>query len=201
MPSETHSPRSGTRLASSSTRLLPGQLAVLALLLCPLACASNTQPQAFATARDALADLDEFGVLLLKAGLPIDVLPKGRDLSPGQARQLRLYSHLFQPKHSEYAPWLVADVLLLDVALKNEPMPRAELGRRIQEFQSLAVLRPDGYLADALSGKDLQCVGPVVPSDGAYRAGTYEVGTFYKQGEDKEKWQPVEIRSPAAASR
>jgi hypothetical protein len=41
----------------------------------------------------------------------------------------------------------------------------------------------------------------VVPSEGAYRAGVFEVGTFYKQGEDKTTWQPVEIRSPAAASR
>ena len=201
MPSETHSPRRGTRLASSSTWVLQGQLAVLALLLSPLACASNTQPQVFAATRDTLADLDEFGVLLLKAGLPLEVLPKGRDLSPEEARELRLYTHLYQPKHSEYAPWLVADVLLLDVVLKNEPMPRFELGRRIQEFQSLAVLRLDGYLADALSGKELQCVGPVVPSDGAYRAGPYEVSTFYKQGEDKQTWQPVEIRSPAASAR
>jgi hypothetical protein len=170
------------------------------LLLCPLACASNTQPQAFATTRDALAELDEFGALLVKAGLSTELLPKGRDVSPEQARQLRLHFHLFPPKHSEYAPWLVADVLLLDVVLENEAMPRVELGRRIQEFQPLAVLRPDGYLAGALSGKELQCVGPVVPSDGAYRAGLYEVGTFYKRG-DGTTWQPVEIRSPAAASR
>jgi hypothetical protein len=49
MPSETHSPRKGTRLVASSTRLLSGRAPVLALLLLfPLACASNTQPQAFA---------------------------------------------------------------------------------------------------------------------------------------------------------
>jgi hypothetical protein len=71
------------------------------LLLCPLACASNTQPQVFATTRDALADLDEFGDLLLKAGLPIEALPKGRDLSPEQARQLRLHFHL----KSQRGPW------------------------------------------------------------------------------------------------
>jgi hypothetical protein len=201
MPSEALSLRKGTRLAFSSTRRFSGRLAVLSLLLlCPLACASNTQLQAFAATRDVLADLDEFGALLVKAGLFTEVLPRGRDLSPEQARQLRLHFHLFPPKHSEYAPWLVADVLLLDMAFKNEAVPRAELGRRIQEFQSLVVLRPDGYLADALSGKETQCVGPVVPGDGAYRAGIYEVGTFYKQGDDK-TWRPVEIRSPAAISR
>lgn len=200
MPSEAHSPRKGTRLAASSTRLLSRQAAVLALLLGPLACATNTPPQAFTTTRDALAEVDEFAVLLLKAGLPIEALPKGRDLTPEQAGQLRLHLHFLEPKASEYAPWHVVDLLLLDVTLKREAVPRAELGRRIQEFQSLAVLRPDGYLADALTGKEKQCVGPVVPSDGAYRAGIYELGTFYKQGEDN-AWQPVEIRSPAAASR
>ena len=82
MPSEAHSPRKGTRLAISSTRMLPGQVALLALLLlCPLACASSTQPLAFATTRDALAELDEFGALLVKAGLSTELLPKGRDLS------------------------------------------------------------------------------------------------------------------------
>ncbi len=197
MPTVSISPRTPARPRPSLIR--PALLSLV--MLTPIACASSRQPEAFATTRDALADLDEFGVLLLKAGLSIEVLPKGRDLSPEQARQLRLHFHLFEPKHSEYAPWLVADVLLLDVALKNETVPRAELGRRLQEFQALAVLRRDGYLADALSGKELQCVGPVVPSEGTYRAGIYELGTFYKQGEAERTWQPVDIRSPAAPTR
>ncbi|HEX5754365.1 MAG TPA: hypothetical protein VFZ09_49740 [Archangium sp.] len=180
-------------------RLPPGLFAVLSLvLLCPLACASGTPLPAYATTRDALAELDEFGALLLKAGLSAELLPKGRDLSPEHARQLRLHFHLFPPKASEYAPWLVADVLLLDVVLKNEAVSRAELGRRVQEFQPLVVLRPDGYLAFALSGRELQCVGPVGVQDGAYRAGSFEVGTFYRKDET-DNWQPVSVPGSTVA--
>ncbi|KFA89679.1 hypothetical protein [Archangium violaceum] len=114
------------------------------------------------------------------------------------SRQLRLHFHLFPPKASEYAPWLVADVLLLDVVLKNEAVSRAELGRRVQEFQPLVVLRPDGYLALALSGRELQCVGPVGVQDGAYRAGSFEVGTFYRKDET-DNWQPVSVPGSVVA--
>lgn len=193
MPSETLSRREGTRVCAGSARLLPGLLAALSfVLLCPLACASNAPPAAYASTRDVLAELDEFAVLLLKAGLPTELLPKGRDLSPQEARQLRLQLHLFLPKTSEYAPWRVADVLLLDTSLKNEAVPRAELGRRLQEFQPLVVLRPDGYLAWALTGREQQCVGPVQVQDEAYRAGSFEVGTFYKKDE-ADTWRPVAL--------
>lgn len=193
MPSEALSRREGSCVCAGPTRLLPDLFVVLSLvLLCPLACASNAPPAAYATTRDALADLDEFAVLLLKAGLPAELLPKGRDLSPQEAKQLRLHFHLFPPKASEYAPWLVADVLLLDVTLKTEAVPRAELGRRVQEFQPLVVLRPDGYLAWALTGKEQQCVGPVGVQDGAYRSGTFEVGTFYMKDET-DTWRPVAV--------
>ncbi|OJH33391.1 hypothetical protein [Cystobacter ferrugineus] len=182
-----------------SARPSPGLFAALFLvLLCPLACASNTPPPAYASTRNALADLDEFGALLVKAGLPAELLPTDRDLSAEQARQLRLHFHLFPPKASEYAPWLVADVLLLDVTRKNEVVPRVELSRRVQEFQPLVVLRPDGYLASALSGKEQQCVGPVEVQDGAYRAGVFEVGTFYKKDEAG-AWQSVVVPAPSTS--
>jgi hypothetical protein len=199
VPSESLSRRKGSRLSVGFARLPPGVLVALFLvLLCPLACASNTPPPAYASTRDALAYLDEFGALLVKAGLPAELLPTGRDLSPEQAKQLRLHFHLFPPKASEYAPWLVADVLLLDAALKNEAIPRAELGRRVQEFQPLVVLRPDGYLASALSGKEQQCVGPVEVQDGSYRAGVFEVGTFYRKDETG-TWQSVAVPAPSAS--
>jgi hypothetical protein len=41
------------------------------------------------------------------------------------------------------------------------------------------VLRPDGYLAWALSGQTQQRVGVVALKDGALRAGPFEVGRFY----------------------
>lgn len=201
MPSEALSPRKGTRLASSLAHLFPGPFIAFSLaLLCPLACASNPQPQAFGPTRDKLAELDEFGALLVKAGLPTELLPTGLELSPAQAQQLRLQFELHPPRPAEYAPWLVADVLLRDVAFKKEAVARTELGRRIQEFQPLFVLRRDGYLAEALSGTPVQCVGPVEVQDGALRAGIFEVDNFYKRDDDRQ-WQHVEVPTPTTASR
>ncbi|ADO71468.1 uncharacterized protein STAUR_3680 [Stigmatella aurantiaca DW4/3-1] len=40
-------------------------------------------------------------------------------------------------------------------------------------------MRPDGYLASALSGRPLQRMGPVALRDGRLMAGPFEVGAFY----------------------
>jgi hypothetical protein len=204
MPSVSITRRTGTRLASTRNCFSPGRPALLSLvLLCPLACASNSPPQAFASTREALADLDEFGALLLRAGLPPENLPSGRELSPEQAKQLRLQLHLYPlnpPRPAEYGPWQVADVLLLDLTSKGSPVTRSDLGRRIQEFKSLLVLRPDGYLGEALTGKAERCVGPVEVKEGAYRSGSYELGTFYKLDENNQP-QPVSVGGEPSASR
>ncbi|WPB76318.1 hypothetical protein KYC5002_45955 [Archangium violaceum] len=175
-------------------------MGVCLVLLCPLACASKSQPQALSATRDRLAELDEFGALLVKAGLATEFLPTGVELSPEQAQQLRLHFDLNPPTSTAYAPWLVADVLLLDVTLKKQPVSRAELGHRIQEFQPLFVLRRDGYLAEALSGRPNQCVGPVEVRDGGLRAGAFEVGNFYRL-DDANQWQHVQVPAPAPAAR
>lgn len=202
MPRVSSSRRTGIRLASTPAHSPLGLLTLLSVvLLCPLACASNSPPQAYASTRDALADLDEFGALLMRAGLPPELLPSGRELSPEQAQQLRLQLHLYPlypPRPVEHGPWTVADVLLLDVTLKSSPVSRAELGRRIQEFAPLLVLRPDGYLAEALTGKAERCVGPVEVKDNTYRAGVYELGAFYKPDENNEP-QPVSVAGQSTA--
>ncbi len=198
MPSEALSPRTGfCRLAWCARVLLRPSSIPLFMLLYPLACASHPPaPSAYSSTRDALADLDEFGALLVKAGLPAELLPKEREVSPELARKLRMHFHLVPPSAAQYAPRLVADVLLLGVASGKESVARAELDRRVQEFQSLVVLRPDGYLASALSGREQLCVGPVEVQEGSYRAGIFEVGTFYKK-DGSNDWQP--IAAPVAA--
>jgi hypothetical protein len=175
MPRVSPSRRTGIRLASIPARSPWGILTLLSMvLLCPLACASNTPPQTYASTREALADLDELGALLMRAGLPPEFLPSGRELSPEQAQQLRLQLHLYPlypPKPSEHGPWTVADVLLLDVTLKSSAISRAE-----------------------------RCVGPVEVKDNTYRAGVYELGVFYKPDENNEP-QPVSVGGQPAASR
>ena len=147
--------------------------------------------------------MDEFGALLLRAGLPPEYLPTGRELSPEQAQQLRLQLHLYPlypPNAVEHGPWTVADVLLLDISSRGSPVTRAELGRRVQEFKPLLVLRPDGYLAEALTGKAERCVGPVEVKDNTYRSDIYELGTFYKLDENNQP-QPVSVGGQPSAAR
>jgi hypothetical protein len=188
-------------LPFSRARFLAGLLTTLCVvLLCPLACANNPPPQVFGPTRDKLAALNELGALLVKAGLPPELLPTGFEVSPEQAQQLRLQFELNPPRAGEYAPWLVADALLRSVVLEKKPVPRAELGRHIQEFKELFVLCRDGYLAEALSGTPVQCVGPVQVQDGALRSSIFEVGHFYRHDEDSQ-WRHVEVPSPSSASR
>ncbi|WP_279637390.1 MULTISPECIES: Tox-REase-5 domain-containing protein [Corallococcus] len=58
---------------------------------------------------------------------------------------------------------------------------REELSRRVERFsrERIAVLRPDGYLAWALTGRTQQKVAPVEWKDGAFRAHGFELGRFY----------------------
>ncbi len=63
------------------------------------------------------------------------------------------------------------------------------------------MLRPDGFLASALSGAVVQCVGPVQVQAGALRAGDYEVGVFYLPGNEgyrraEDSLQPPPERAP-----
>jgi hypothetical protein len=197
MPRAPLSRRKGSRLAWAPPHAhgASGVLIMSSLvLLGPLACASNAPRQqlALASTRDMLASLDEFGTLLVQAGLCVESLPRGSEVSPQQAGQLRLHFLLCPARPMEYAPRLVADVLLRDVEARREPISRLELGRRIQDFQFLRTLRPDGYLASALTGRAEQCVGPVEVQDGALRAGAFDLGSFYKRNE-KDEWQRVDV--------
>ncbi|MGZ3457221.1 MAG: hypothetical protein ACXU86_01825 [Archangium sp.] len=95
-----------------------------------------------------------------------------------------------------YAPRRVADTVLREVEEGQKPMRREVLNQQLQRFQTLLVLRPDGFLVAALTGRVQQCVGPVEPRDGALRAGPYEVGVWYRRGEDGAPQRVVEIPAP-----
>ncbi|WP_395840001.1 hypothetical protein [Archangium violaceum] len=97
-------------------------LAVLALLASgPVACASHPPPDALAATRDALAGLDEFGALLLGAGLPVEAIPQGRSVSPVQAERLRRYFAILPYLPQHYAPRVVRQDGFLAAALTGEP--------------------------------------------------------------------------------
>ncbi|WNG50251.1 hypothetical protein F0U60_43560 [Archangium minus] len=78
-----------------------------------------------------------------------------------------------------FGPRMAAAHLLREVMEREDDLPRRALLARVERFERLAVLRPDGYLAWALSGHTQQRVGQVVLKVGALRAGPFEVGRFY----------------------
>ncbi|HEX5753719.1 MAG TPA: hypothetical protein VFZ09_46450 [Archangium sp.] len=129
--------------------------------------------------RDVLADLDDFGALLLEAGLPPDMLPPGREVSPEEATRLRVAFGLYPPTSRTYGPRLVADMLLREVTEGAASVKRSELDSRLLRYRELSVMGSDGFLSSALTGTPAQCIGPVEVKGGALRAGEFEVGGFY----------------------
>jgi hypothetical protein len=129
-----------------------------------------------------LVELDAFEALLLRAGLLDDSnsrLAREVDFTPEDAAEL--YEALFSKPVTlgSFGPRLVASYLLREVMEGEEEPSRPALLERVERFEGLAVLRPDGYLAWALSGQTQQRVGPVALKDGALRAGPFQVGAFY----------------------
>lgn len=189
MLSEPRSRRMWIRVACFSARAPLSSLVMLAVLTsCPVACASHPPPDALAATRDALACLDEFGALLLGAGLPVEAIPQGRSASPVQAERLRRYFAILPYLPQHYAPRVVADELLRYIEQHLQEVSRWDLSRMVQEYRNLFLLRQDGYLAAALTGEPAQCVGPVEVRDHGAGAGGFEIGVFYTHA-DGESWR------------
>lgn len=181
MPSETNSRRSWICVVFSPSPVPFGWVVALALwvALGPCACASPPPPLALATTRDSLASLDEFGALLLGAGLPVDAIPRERDLSPAQAETLRLHFDILPSLPQHYAPRFVADELLRYVMAKGTHVSRWDLSALVQEYRSLYVLTPQGYLAAALTGAPAYCVGALQVFQTRAGVGGFELGRYY----------------------
>lgn len=189
MPSDLCSRRRWIRVACFSARAPLSLLVMLAVLAsCPVACASHPPPDALAATRDALAGLDDFGALLLGAGLPVEAIPQGRSVSPVLAERLRRHFALLPYLPQHYAPRIVADELLRYVEQHRQEVSRWDLSRMVQEYRNLFLLRQDGYLAAALTGEPAQCVGPVEVRDHGAGAGEFEMGVFYTRS-DGESWR------------
>ena len=158
---------------------LPWCLAVMLLLLPVLAGCSRKADGVFGRTRAVLAEADDFGMLLVGAGLAPEELPQGGDITVEEARRLRLLLSLARNSLRGFGPSVTADYLLAEVMAKGKAVSRSELGARLRRFEALAVLRPDGYIVAAMTGAPLECVGPVGVQNGALRAGDYRLGAFY----------------------
>jgi hypothetical protein len=131
-------------------------------------------------AETGLLEVDAFEKLLVYAGLdPTEDLPlRVNPLTPDEAARV-LALLLQRPVTLGNFPSRMAAAHLLREVLEGGETSREELLRRVERFASVAVLRPDGYLAWARNGRTQQKVALVEWRDGAFRAGLFELGRFY----------------------
>jgi hypothetical protein len=128
----------------------------------------------FAEKRDAWQALQE------AAGLEAEARhAEGEALEEEDARRLwRALAHV-PVTLVGYGPRLTLAYLLREALLGGEDVEYAQLLHRLERFHFLVVMRPDGYLSTAISGKPLQRMGEVRLEEGRLMAGPYEVGAFY----------------------
>jgi hypothetical protein len=128
-----------------------------------------------------LRDADDFEQVLLLAGVDnVDALPpREAPFTPEDAAAL--YDVLLDKPVTlhNFGPRLAVSYLLLEAMEHEQELTREELLQRVERFEYLAVLRPDGYLAWALSGSTQQRVAAVEWKEGAFRAHGFELGRFY----------------------
>ncbi|WP_239469944.1 hypothetical protein [Archangium violaceum] len=105
--------------------------------------------------------------------------PAGAALYTQQARQL--LSHLAKTRVTQrsFASRRVLAWLLGEVFEGGERVEYAELSRRTERFRPLVLMRPDGYLVAALTGRPIQRMGQVKLVQGQWKVGNLVVGTFY----------------------
>ncbi|MDY7230202.1 Tox-REase-5 domain-containing protein [Hyalangium rubrum] len=105
---------------------------------------------------------------------------EGEELEPEDARELweALAGTRATVKH--FGPRRTLAFLLRQVLSANEDVPYGALLERTQRFRFLVVMRPDGYLTGALSGRPLQHMGRLRLHAGRLMAGPFEVGAFYR---------------------
>lgn len=128
----------------------------------------------------SLVDVDYFQGLLVRAGVPPRALPEsGRQLTPEDAARLLSWLLEANVPLRDFGPWRMAAHLLWEAALGKAPVSREALYERMRRFHSLLVLRPDGYLVRATTGRAVQHVGQVHFINGTLRAEGFQAGPFY----------------------
>ncbi|CAM3598601.1 hypothetical protein G4177_18890 [Corallococcus sp. ZKHCc1 1396] len=124
---------------------------------------------------------DGWELLLTNAGLEArDERPLGGVLTPTHAARLLAVLSGKPVTLGNFPPRMAAGFILREV-LEGGEVTREELLRRVERFsrEQIAVLRPDGYLAWALTGRTQQKAATVEWKDGAFRAHGFELGRFY----------------------
>lgn len=123
---------------------------------------------------------DAFQALEDHGGLePSAWLPAGAALSPTQAREVLLQLTRTPVTWSNQVPRQSLAWLLREVLAGDAPVEYSDLCWRAGRFDSLVLLRADGYLVAALTGTPLQRMGTLELREGQWWVGRLRVGDFY----------------------
>lgn len=183
------------RLTGSGALCRSGVWVVLGVLLILTGCAgpragmrsgelrqSALVGEGWATRVDGTpVELDAFDRVLGLAGLESadELPPKEGWFTPEDAAELYELLSSRPVTMWSFGPRMVASYLLLEVMESEDNVPRGEMVRRVDRFHSVAVLRPDGYLAWAVDGRTQQKAPPLRLEDGKLWASSIEFGRFY----------------------
>jgi len=173
------------------------KLALLALTLMT-GCAASSANSRFADPPDAAApsaleqdgggfgfwkERDDFQLLQQSAEVREDSWHEVESpLTAGDAQALWEELARTRTTLQNFGPRRALVFVLRQLRTQDEDVPYAEVIQRLRPFRSLVVMRPDGYLVSALSGRALQRMagGRVELRDGRLMVGQFEVGAFYR---------------------
>jgi hypothetical protein len=130
-------------------------------------------------AGDAAA-VGQLQALFTRAGVPAaqQQLPQAT-LTIADATRLFNAALRAQPSITGIGPRMVAARLMQDVIISGADTSMSTVAQRLNAFGPTIILRPDGYIAHAVTGQAIQRAGRTEFVDGALRAGGLSVGIFY----------------------
>ncbi|WP_309897220.1 Tox-REase-5 domain-containing protein [Archangium sp.] len=163
------------------------RLSMLALMLLVLSgCATSHAPVAFhspeseGSAGGFFDKADAFQGVQEASGLDEEARhPAGAAISTEMARNLWSQMAKKPVTQQSFGPRRVLAWVLREALANGGPAAYEELLRHTERFWRVVVMRPDGYLVSALTGRPIQQMGQVTVVDGQYKVGRLVVGAFY----------------------
>jgi hypothetical protein len=126
------------------------------------------------------AAVAQLQALFTRAGLPASQqqLPAAMMTVADATRILNLLLRA-QPSVVGVGPRMVAARIVQEVVIGGADTSMTVVAQRLASFGPIIILRPDGYIAHAVSGEAIQRAGRTEFVNGALRAGGLTAGTFY----------------------
>ena len=155
-------------------------LILLPMMLGAVGCGPTQKAGLYPDTR-VLTEGDDFNWLQMKAGVePEDMLVSQEITVQGARNQRAWIQFLVQDGHmASYGPRRTVEFCMEEIIAGGRPMPRSILIQRLERFRGRYVLRMDGYVVGALSGKPLQSVGPLRMEKGGIFGAGLRQGVFY----------------------